>query len=154
MRRGRTRKNKTRWKAHFSNPLRVFCQEQLKSVKLLRNSLNVIQSIYSDDQLDTVESLLELLDSLLNRRSFQALSNRTRTSSENQFRFEATRCLSLSSIKANSPQRTVQARYRWGRFRRERSDLPARLRWAWWGDRGFEYTRRGNDERSRTCGIR
>jgi len=34
-------------------------------VKLLRNALDIIQPIDTDDELDTVEPLLELLNSLL-----------------------------------------------------------------------------------------
>ena len=50
---------------HLSDPFRVLGQKQLQSMKLLRNTLDIIQSIDTDDELDTVEPLLELLNPLL-----------------------------------------------------------------------------------------
>ena len=50
---------------HLPDPFRVLGQEQLQSMQLLRNTLDVIQSIDTNDELDPVESLLELLNPVL-----------------------------------------------------------------------------------------
>ena len=52
--------------AHLSNPFRVLLQEQLERSQLLRYALDIIQPVNTDDQLDTAEPPLELLDSRLN----------------------------------------------------------------------------------------
>jgi hypothetical protein len=51
---------------NLANPFRVFCQEDFKSVKLLGNALDVIKTVNTDNQLDTLELLLESLDALHN----------------------------------------------------------------------------------------
>lgn len=53
-------------KHNLANPLRVFCQEDFKSVKLLGNTLDVIETINTDNQFDALELLLECLDTLHN----------------------------------------------------------------------------------------
>ena len=45
----------------------MLSQEQLQSVELLGDTLDVIQSVDADDKLNTVESLLELMNPFLNR---------------------------------------------------------------------------------------
>lgn len=51
--------------AYLADPLWVLSQEDLERVKLLGNTLDVVQSVDSDDELDALELSLELLDSLL-----------------------------------------------------------------------------------------
>ena len=58
---------------HLSNPFRVLLQEQLERSQLLWYSLDIIQSVNTDDQLDTAEPPLELLDSRLNLRFLDAI---------------------------------------------------------------------------------
>lgn len=46
----------------LANPFRMFCQEDFKRVQLLRNTLDVVKTVNTDDQLDTLELLLKCLD--------------------------------------------------------------------------------------------
>lgn len=57
----------------FANPLGVFCQEDLKSMQLLRNTLDVVQTIDTNDQLDALELLLERLNAFRNLGLLEAL---------------------------------------------------------------------------------
>ena len=50
---------------HLPDPFRVLRQEQLQRVEFLRNTLDVIQSIDTDDEFDAVEPLLELMNPVL-----------------------------------------------------------------------------------------
>lgn len=50
---------------HLSDTFRVLGQEQLQSVKLLGDALDVIQSINANDEFDAVKPLPELLNPLL-----------------------------------------------------------------------------------------
>lgn len=59
--------------AHLSDPFRVLLQEQLKCSHLLWYPLDVIQSVNSDNQLDTAESPLEFLDSRFDLRFLDAI---------------------------------------------------------------------------------
>lgn len=69
---GSERKEKGRG-TDLSDPFWVLSEEELEGVQLLGDSLDVVESVNSDNQLDTVEPLLELLDSLLHRRLPQTL---------------------------------------------------------------------------------
>lgn len=51
---------------NLANPFRVFCQENFKSVKLLGDTLDVIKTVNTDNQLDTLELLLQCLNTLCN----------------------------------------------------------------------------------------
>jgi hypothetical protein len=53
---------------NLADPLRVFCQENFKSVKLLRDTLDVIKTVNTNNQLDALELLLECLDTLCDLR--------------------------------------------------------------------------------------
>ena len=57
---------------NLADPFGVFCQENLESVELLRNTLDVIETVNTDNQLDTLELLLECLDTLGNLRLLEA----------------------------------------------------------------------------------
>jgi hypothetical protein len=57
----------------LSDPLGVLVQETLDGVKFLRDSLDVIQSIDSDDDLDTLETFLQLSQPFGNDRLFQSV---------------------------------------------------------------------------------
>lgn len=50
--------------SYLANPFRVLCEEELQGVKFLRYTLDVIQAIDTNDGLYSIESLLELLDSV------------------------------------------------------------------------------------------
>ena len=58
---------------HFADPLRMILQERLESVQLLRYTFDVIQSIDTDDDLDTFESTLQTLDPFLDAFAFQTV---------------------------------------------------------------------------------
>lgn len=60
---------------HLSDPFRVLRQEKLQCVELLGNTLDVIQSIYADNELNAVEPLLELVNPLLYRLFCEVLEN-------------------------------------------------------------------------------
>jgi hypothetical protein len=45
---------------YFSNPFGVLCQEDLESVHLLWNTLDVVKTINADDDFASLETLLEL----------------------------------------------------------------------------------------------
>jgi hypothetical protein len=60
-------------KHHLAYPLGVLVQENLQGVQLLRNTLDVIETINSDDELDALELFLQLRNPFLNRRLLQAL---------------------------------------------------------------------------------
>ena len=48
-------------------------QEELESMKLLRDTLDIVQAIDTDNDLDTTEALLELGDTILHGLLFQVL---------------------------------------------------------------------------------
>lgn len=52
----------------FADPFRVFGQEYFQGVQLLWHSLNVIQSVDTDNQLDTFEFAVQCRDTFLHRR--------------------------------------------------------------------------------------
>jgi hypothetical protein len=56
---------------NLANPFGVFCQENFKSVKLLGNTLDVIKTINTDNEFDTLELLLECLNALHNLGLFK-----------------------------------------------------------------------------------
>lgn len=60
-------------KDDFSDPLRVLGEEEFKCVELLRNALDVVKSVDTDDDLDAVEALLKGSDTLLNGLFLQVL---------------------------------------------------------------------------------
>lgn len=49
----------------FADPFRVLLEEDLHGVKLLRNTLDVIETVDADDEFDPLETALERLDALL-----------------------------------------------------------------------------------------
>ena len=60
----------TRWysklhKDNLANPLRMLCEEKLESVELLWHALDIVESIDTDDDLDTVKALFEGSNALL-----------------------------------------------------------------------------------------
>jgi hypothetical protein len=61
-------------RSYLSDPLGMLRQEKFESMKLLRNTLDIVQAIDADNDLDTTEALLELCDSILNTLLFQVLS--------------------------------------------------------------------------------
>lgn len=58
---------------NLADPFRMFCQEDFKRMKLLRNTFDVIETINANNQFDTLELLLECLDTLRNLRLLEAL---------------------------------------------------------------------------------
>jgi hypothetical protein len=60
-------------KDDLSNPLRVLCEEEFECVELLRNTLDIVKSVDTDDDLNAVEALLEGSDALLNGLLLQVL---------------------------------------------------------------------------------
>jgi len=56
----------------LADPFGVSFEEVLKGVQLLWNTLDVIETVDTDDELDAFEFLLQLLDPFLHLRSFQA----------------------------------------------------------------------------------
>jgi len=60
-------------KDDLSNPLRVLGEEEFKCVELLRNALDIVKSVDTDDDLDAVETLLKGSDTLLNGLFLQVL---------------------------------------------------------------------------------
>ena len=57
----------------LANPLGVLGEENLKSVQLLRNALDVIQTIHTDDELHALELALKGSNALLNLGLFQTI---------------------------------------------------------------------------------
>ncbi len=53
-------------RGRHGRPLREFSEEDLESVQLLGHTLDVIETIDTDNDLDVLESLLEALDTLHN----------------------------------------------------------------------------------------
>ena len=51
---------------NLANPFGMFCQEDFKSMELLRDTLDVIKTINTNNQFDALELLLECLDTLCN----------------------------------------------------------------------------------------
>ena len=64
-------------KDNLADPFRMLCQEELERVQLLRDTLDVVEPVDTDDDLDTVEAVLELLDTFLNAVLLEVLSNDT-----------------------------------------------------------------------------
>jgi len=60
-------------KDNLPNPLWVLGEEELECVELLGNALDIIKAVYTDDDLDAVEALLEGCDTLLNGLFLQVL---------------------------------------------------------------------------------
>ena len=50
---------------NLANPLRVLGKEDLESVQLLGHTLDIIQTVDTDNELDALELLLERCDALL-----------------------------------------------------------------------------------------
>lgn len=67
---------------NFPDPLRVLIQEHFEGVQLLRDALDVVQTVDSDDELDALELLLQLRDSLLDRGLLQSLGELLRVDSD------------------------------------------------------------------------
>jgi hypothetical protein len=57
-------------KDDLPDPLRVLCEEKLECVEFLGNALDIIEAVNADNNLDSVEALLEGCDTLLNRLLF------------------------------------------------------------------------------------
>jgi hypothetical protein len=60
-------------KDDLPNPLWVLSEEELESVELLGNALDIVKAVDADDDLDAVEALLEGCDPLLNGLFLQVL---------------------------------------------------------------------------------
>ena len=58
---------------NLANPLRVLSKEDLESVQLLRYTLDVVQTVNTDNKLDTLELLLKSCDALLDLGLLQPL---------------------------------------------------------------------------------
>ena len=58
---------------YLANPLRMLRQEQLQAVQLLRDALDVIETIHSNDDFAAGEALLKLLDTVLHFRLLEVL---------------------------------------------------------------------------------
>jgi hypothetical protein len=58
---------------HLADPLGVLGQEDLKRVQLLRDTLDVVEPVDADNELDTLKALLERLDALLDGRLLEGL---------------------------------------------------------------------------------
>ena len=61
------------YKNNFADPFRVLSKEDLKSVQFLRHTLDVVQTVDTNNELDTLELLLERCDAFLNLGLLQAL---------------------------------------------------------------------------------
>lgn len=62
--------------AYLANPFWMLTEEKLESVQLLWNTLDVIKSVYTNNDLHVAESLLELLNSFLHTFLLQVLLKR------------------------------------------------------------------------------
>ena len=58
---------------YLADPFRMLRKEHLESMKLLRDTLDVIQTVDTDDDLDPIESLFECLEFLLDGIRFETL---------------------------------------------------------------------------------
>ena len=58
---------------NFADPLGMLGQEEFESVQLLWDTLDVVQSVDTNDDLDVSEAVLELLNALLDVRFLQVL---------------------------------------------------------------------------------
>jgi hypothetical protein len=58
---------------HLPDPLRMLGEEEFECMKLLWYTLNVIQSIDTDDEFDTLKSALKILYALLHRLLLEVL---------------------------------------------------------------------------------
>lgn len=54
------------YETYFADPLRMLRQEELERMHLLRDTLDVVQPINANDDLDALEPLLERGDSVDN----------------------------------------------------------------------------------------
>jgi hypothetical protein len=61
------------YKDNPADPLGMLCEEKLESVELLRHALDVIESVYTNDDLDAVKALFERSDALLDGLFLQVL---------------------------------------------------------------------------------
>ena len=61
-----TRRNGKLHKHDLSDPFRMLTKEYFHSMHLLRNTLNVIKTINTDNDLTVAKSVLQLLDTVLN----------------------------------------------------------------------------------------
>lgn len=52
---------------YLANPFRMLCEEKLQGVQLLGNTLDVIQSIYADNDFDTTKTVLHLCNAGFDR---------------------------------------------------------------------------------------
>ena len=68
-----TRRHSELCKDDFSNPLWVLGEEELESMELLGHALDIIESVYADDDLDAVEALFKSSNALLNGLFLQVL---------------------------------------------------------------------------------
>ena len=58
---------------HLADPLRVLRQEYLQRVQLLRDTLDVVQSVHTNDDLASLEPLLECLESVLDGIALESI---------------------------------------------------------------------------------
>jgi hypothetical protein len=69
-------------RSYLSDPFGMLCEEEFKSMQFLGNTLDVVQTVDTNNDLDTTEALLELSDTVLDALLFQVLSkDRSATSS-------------------------------------------------------------------------
>ena len=54
-------------KDNLPDPLWMLSEEELECVELLGNALDIVKTVDANDDLDTIEALLERCDTLLNR---------------------------------------------------------------------------------------
>ena len=63
---------------NFPNPFRMLCEEDFQGMKLLRNTLDVVQSVDTNDDLDSLKPVLEGPELLQYRLSLQTLESKAR----------------------------------------------------------------------------
>ncbi len=71
-------------KDDLPNPLRVLGEEEFECMELLRNALDIVKSVDTDDDLDAIEALLKGSNTLLNGLLLQVLRVKKYTVSETQ----------------------------------------------------------------------
>lgn len=58
---------------HFADPFRVLRQEHLQGVQLLRDTLDIVQSVHTNDDFASLEPLLECLESVLDGIALESI---------------------------------------------------------------------------------
>lgn len=86
----------------LANPLRVLSKKNLESMQLLRHTLDVVQTVDTDNELDALELLLECCNALLNLGLLKALIELLRVDTDGECANGDDLALELNTIRCGS----------------------------------------------------